>query len=351
MNEKLRIGIVGVGGIANNVHIPELRKTGEAEVYAICDIDKKRLSEVGDRLGVPEERRFENYRDLIACDVDAVEICTPNYLHTKIACAAVRAGKPINVEKPLDISASAAQALADTLAAHPVPNMMCFSYRFKPAVRYAKHILEEKKLGEIINVKVEYLKSSAFAEGRRLDWRFVKTYAGTGVLGDLGVHLIDMATFLVGDITEVVGTTATVVKQRKRLDSEELAPVETDDTCSFLARFACGAAANFFITRCAYGNVNTIQFEIYGTEGVLRFNLNEPDKLQVCIGKIDCESDGLHEITIPGKYALGQEQNFVNLLRGRKTPYHPDVAEGMKCQKILDAIYESEQRGCWIPIK
>ena len=351
MNAKLKIGIVGVGGIANGVHIPGLLRTGEVEIYAICDIDTNRLNEVGEKLGVPESRRFADYNALINCGVDAVEICTPNYLHSKIACAAVRAGKPINVEKPLDVNVLATQELENELKQHPVPNMMCFSYRFKPAVRYAKKILEDKLLGDIINVKVEYLKSSAFWEGRRLDWRFVKEYAGTGVLGDLGVHLIDMATFLVGDITEVIGRTATVVKERRRLDSEELAPVETDDTCSFLAHFECGATADFFITRCAYGNANTIKYDIYGTKGVLQFNLNEPNKLMVCIGKVDCESDGLHEITVPGKYALEQEQNFVNLLRGRETPYHPDITEGIKCQKILDAIYESEQEKRWITLK
>lgn len=195
----------------------------------------------------------------ITCDdVDAVEICTPNYLHVPMVIDAVKAGKPINVEKPLSINLSEAKKLEDALKNNTVPNMMCFSYRFKPAVRYAKEILNRKLLGDILSVNVEYLKSSAFMEGRRLDWRFVKEYAGTGVLGDLGVHLIDMAQFLLGDMTRVCAEAGIIVKQRKKLDSDELGNVETDDYCNFMADFECGAHGMFTITRCAIGHKNTI---------------------------------------------------------------------------------------------
>ena len=103
--------------------------------------------------------------------------------------------------------------VANALAEAEVPNMMCFSYRFCPAVRYAKWIMDNGLLGDIVNIDVAYLKNSAFFEGRRLEWRFVKEKAGTGVLGDLGVHLIDLAELLAGDIKAVSGTTDIVVKQ------------------------------------------------------------------------------------------------------------------------------------------
>ena len=191
-------------------------------IAAICDVNPDTLKKVGEQYKVPENRRFADYRGLIACpDVDAVEVCTPNNMHVPCAMAAVQAGKPVNVEKPLSLSCQAAQPLIDLLEKQTVVNMMCFSYRFRPAVRYARHLLEQGLLGDVVSVSVEYLKDSAFWEGRRLDWRFDKTIAGTGVLVDLGVHLIDMARYLLGEFREVSADCGTVVKNRKRLDSEE----------------------------------------------------------------------------------------------------------------------------------
>lgn len=348
----VRIGIIGVGGIANSVHIPGINSANGGVLTAICDIDREALKRTGDKYNIPEHLRFENYIDLINCsEVDAVEICTPNYLHVKMAADAARAGKPINVEKPLSVNYDEAKKMYDVLEKHNVPNMMCFSYRFKPAVRYAKEVMKRGLLGDILSVNVEYLKSSAFWEGRRLDWRFIKEYAGTGVLGDLGVHLIDMAQFLVGDITSVCAKAGTIVKQRKKLDSEELGEVETDDFCNFMATFECGANGMFAITRCAIGHDNTIKYDIFGTKGVLSFNLNNPDELRLCIGEIDVESYGMHTVRVPDKYKITQEQMFIDLVSGKECQYLPTVADGIEGQKILDSLLESSESGKWINIK
>lgn len=345
----VKIGIIGVGGVACGAHIPGINESNGGVVTAICDIDTEKLNSVGDKLSIPQDRRFENYMDLILCDeVDAVEICTPNYLHVPMAIEAVKVGKPINVEKPLSINVAEAKKLEKALYENNVLNMMCFSYRFKPAVRYAKEILNRGLLGDILSVNVEYLKSSAFMPGRRLDWRFVKEYAGTGVLGDLGVHLIDMAQFLVGNMTRVCAKTGIVVKQRKKLDSDELGNVETDDYCHFMADFDCGAHGMFNITRCAIGHDNTIKYDIFGTEGVLSFNLNNPNELNICIGDVDVESHGMHKITVPNNYNITQEQMFVDMVSGKECKYLPTVSDGMDCQIILDYLLESSLKGSWI---
>lgn len=346
------IGIIGVGGIADKVHIPGINEAEDGQLVAICDTDKKRLNGIGDKYNIPQNRRFENYLDLIACsEVDAVEVCTPNYLHVPMAQAAAKAGKPINVEKPLSTNLTEAKKLGDTLLENSVPNMMCFSYRFKPAVRYAKEILNRGLLGDILSVNVEYLKSSAFWADRRLDWRFIKEYAGTGVLGDLGVHLIDMAQFLVGDMTRVCAEAGIVVKQRKRLDSDGFGNVETDDYCNFMADFDCGAHGMFTITRCAIGHDNTIKYDIFGTKGVLSFNLNNPDELSLCIGEIDVESYGMHTVSVPGKYKITQEQMFIDMASDKPRRYLPTVKDGISCQKILDSLLESSENNCWVSLK
>lgn len=179
--ENKKIGIIGVGGIANSVHISGIEKCSGAEVYAICDINKDTLKSVGDRLGIPENLRFCDYRELIGCpEVDAVEICTPNYLHVEMALAAAAAKKPFNVEKPLSISMDTAIALEEKMKSDFVPNMMCFSYRFKPAVRYAKWILERGMIGDIVNVNVEYFKIKRILGGQTSRLAICERICGNG---------------------------------------------------------------------------------------------------------------------------------------------------------------------------
>ncbi|MBE6929979.1 MAG: Gfo/Idh/MocA family oxidoreductase [Ruminococcaceae bacterium] len=351
-----RIGIIGAGGIANGTHIKQLLEVPECRITAICDIDPAALKKTGDRLGLDEAHRFTDYRALVDCaDVDAVEICVPNYLHVEMAKYAVSKGKPINVEKPLGMDAAECEGLQQMLEETGVTNMMCFSYRFRPAVRYAKWIIDQGLIGNIVGVNVAYLKSSAFWEGRRLDWRFVKKYAGTGVLGDLGVHLIDMATLLVGDIQAVSAVADTVVKRRQRLDSDEWADVETDDYSNFLAdiidrRSGERVSANFSITRCAIGHANTIRYDIFGDQGVISFDLNNPNVLGVCSGTVDLQSGIVHTVNVPAKYSITQEQAFVDALHGKFCDYYPTVAEGVQCQRVLDALIKSNETRAFVNV-
>lgn len=338
----LNIGVVGLGGISRR-HIGELLKYDNAVIRAVCDIVPEKLKETGDQLNIPESHRFTDYRELVACpDVDAVEICTPNHLHVPIALEAVRAGKAIEVEKPLSTSyADGVDTLLAELKKTNLPNMMCFSYRFMPAVRYAKHLLESGKLGQIINVNVEYLQSGVFIPGRRLDWRFVKEYAGHGTLADLGAHLIDMTRFLIGDFESVYGMSNIIIKERRRLDSEALAPVGVDDLTGFMARLNGGVIANFLVTKCAIGESNTIKYEIYGTDGVIKFNLNHADTLTVCFAG-ENRTDGKSEtIPVPEEFYLDQEFAFVQAASGQNTPYLPTVEDGAACQKVIDAVGRS----------
>lgn len=341
----VKIGIIGLGRISAK-HINGIQAVDDAQITAVCDIDEQKLKEVGDSLQVPEAYRFTDYNDLICCPkVEAVEICTPNHLHMPMALAAVKAGKHVEVEKPLSTSyAAGVDELLAAIDQKQVVNMVCFSYRFMSAVRYAKHLIEEGKLGKLINVNVEYLQSGVFIPGRRLEWRFVKEYAGSGTLGDLGVHLIDMTRFLVGDFESVCAMSATVVKERRKLDSEDYAPVDVDDLTSFIAKLKGDVIANFLVTKCAIGESNTIKYEIYGTNGVLKFDLNHPDEVTLCIGEVDRETGCLHRVAVPQAYRYAQERCFIDAVNGEHPPYFPSVSEGGVCQKILDALVLSAEQ-------
>jgi predicted dehydrogenase len=283
--------------------------------------------------------------------VDAVEVCTPNYLHVPMAEYAVEAGKPVNVEKPLALKVEDAENLDKMVRERNHPNMMCFSYRFMPGVRYAKHIIDRGLIGKIISINVEYLKDSGLQEGRRLEWRFVKECAGSGVIGDLAVHLIDLAQLLAGNITSLVATQSIIVKQRQRLDSDEFAPVQTDDQCGFLAEFSSGAQGTFCITRAAAGHANTIRYDVYGTRGAISFDLDHPEILSICVGEGDVKNLPFKTVDVPREFYLDQERAFVNALGGKVDDIFPTLKHGAQGQLIVDAIIKSAAERRWVDIE
>lgn len=346
-----RVGIIGVGGIAMNKHIPNLLQCENAKITAVCDISEERLHKAGDRLSLDSAHRFTDYMDLIRCeDVDAVEICTPNDCHVPIALEVVKAGKKLEVEKPLALSFEEAQALLDALKEKNQNGMMCFSYRFMPAVRYARKLLQEGILGDIMGVQVEYLKDSGLWPGRKLEWRFIKERAGTGVLGDLGVHLIDMTRFLLGDFSDVCGKTRILVKEREKEDGSGIGQVTTDDECNFLARLKCGVTATFKITRCAFGHKNTIKFDIYGTKGMIAFDLTNPAILHIACPERFEGSKDRQTIPVPSEFTVSQEQTFIDFTQGKQDDCFPSVADGVACQRVLDALEKSDREEKWMTV-
>lgn len=350
-NKEVRIGIIGVGGIAMGAHVSGLNEAKNCRIVAICDIDEEKLKTRGDQLGIPQNMRFKNYKELIDCpEVDAAEVCTPNFLHPEMAAYSIEKGKPVNIEKPLGISYEQAKIILEAQKKYGTPAMVCFSYRFKSAVRYAKKLLSENAIGEILGVNVRYLKDSGLWAGRKLEWRFEKQYAGTGVLGDLGVHLIDMCTYLIGNIKKVCGTCDIIVKERPLLCGNGMGTVTTDDACNFIAVLENGKTANFSISRCVLGHKNTITFDIYGSKGIISFDLNTPEKLGVCVGNVDLECGALHFVDVPSKYSLSQEQTFADIAAGKAVECYPTVEDGLRCQRILDAVLESSQRGITVEI-
>ena len=346
--KQITIGIVGTGNIARGRHIRELKEVPEAKITAICDIDADKRKAIGDDLGIPEERRFEDYRELTALeDLDAVEVCTPNVWHVPIALDALRHGKSVNIEKPLACNMEAAKALENYPLRAGQIAMMCFSYRFMPATRYAKHLVDGGMLGDVTGVEVAYLKDSGLWEGRGLEWRFDKPQAGTGVLGDLGVHLLDMTQLLAGPVKKVCGRTRTVITERPYPDGT-MGKVTTDDVCDFLAVLESGADVTFNINRCALGHRNTIRFDIFGTRGAISFNLNKPEGLYVTDKSVPPAA--LEWVEVPEEFKAKQEATFVKAVLGEKGPLFPTIEDGLQSQRVLDAIEASAREERWVTV-
>lgn len=348
MHDPIQIGIIGVGGIGVGAHIGGYLNTQGAKVVAICDINKNRLNEISDKYGIAEALRFTDYHELLnSPEVDAVDICTPNNSHCEIGMAAVAAGKPFNIEKPLGISTVETEALLKAADDKGIKSQICFSYRFYPAVRYAKKLIEDGMIGKVHSIYANYLKDSAYWEGRRLDWRFDAAIARYGVSGDLAVHILDTVRFLVGDYDGLIAQMDIIVKERKRLDSEEIAQVNTDDVCNFFARMKNGASATFGVSRAASGNKNRVRAEIYGEKGGFRFDLTDPKHMEIALGA----HTEMQQIEIPDEYRYPQQQSFIDLLNGKEDAYRPQLRDGVKLQYVLEALMTSARENRWVNIE
>jgi predicted dehydrogenase len=354
MTEK-RIGSIGLGGIANGVHLPGIERSRDLKLTAICDIDRERLDKVGDKYGIDRSRRFINYHELLALsDIDAVDIATPNDSHFQIAIDAVSAGKHYAVEKPVTLTARQAEALAKHTKEKRVKSFICFSYRFMTAARYARELVQNGALGEIYHVYAQYLQAGGSPDNNRpLVWRFIKARAGSGALGDLGCHAIDLVRFITGqDYTKVVADADTFVKERRLLDDSGLGKVDVDDYCNYMARLKGGASVTFEITRFGFGRGNYQRVEIYGSKGALVYKLNETqdkDEIEICIGN---PAGQLHTFTkipqIPHQFQADQMQSYADILNDKGDGLSATIEDGLVNQKTCDAVIESFEQQKWV---
>ena len=354
----IRIGSVGLGGIWTGVHEPGIRRSPDLELVAICDIDEEKLKAAGEKYGIDEAHRFVDYHDLINCpDVDAVDICTSNDAHFEIGMAAVEAGKPYDIEKPITMTAEEADILANATKEKGIKNMVCFSYRFKAAARYAKDLIAQGKIGKVYHVDMQYFQAWGLPRvDCPLAWRFIKNRTGSGALGDLGCHALDLVRFVLGkEYTNIVGHTGTYVKERKLEKGEGVGQVDVDDFCNYMADMEDGISASFQITRFGFGRGNYQRMEIYGSEGAIVYSLDATpgleDEIEVCSGDINADAHVFSKLPIPQQYYSDQMQSFADILNGVGDGLPATIFDGQANQHVVDTILESAEAGKWMEIK
>jgi predicted dehydrogenase len=230
--------------------------------------------------------------------------------------------------------------------------MVCFSFRFNAAVRFAKWIIDEGCIGRVLNVYVQYLKSAAFDRTRGLEWRFQKELAGSGVLGDLGSHMIDLTLFLAGEIVSVCSKTGIAVPERKRLDSSQMGHVSTDDCCSTIASLQCGGHANIVVSRCAVaaGNENSVKVAVYGDQGMVRFDSDRSFEIEACSGTLDFSTRSADTFKVPDSFCAEQMDCFAKSVGGDSDRYLPVLRDGVRCQQIVDAMIKSDENRMWVEV-
>ncbi|EOD58798.1 Gfo/Idh/MocA family protein [Amycolatopsis vancoresmycina] len=296
-------------------------------------------------------------------DVDLVDICTPGDSHAEIALAALAAGKHVLCEKPLANTVAEAETMAAAAAeaaTRGVRSMVGFNYRRVPAVALARRLVAEGRLGEIRHVRAQYLQDWIVDPEFPLVWRLRKDKAGSGALGDIGAHAVDLAQFVTGAaITGVSGLTETFVGERPLPGGAGRGPVTVDDTALFLARFDGGAVGTFEATRFASGRKNALRLEVNGAAGSLAFDFEAMNELAFHDHTEDPELGGFRRIQVtepghpyvgawwPPGHGLGYEHTFTHEVRDLLAALaagedpEPSFADGLQVQRVLAAVEES----------
>jgi predicted dehydrogenase len=322
---------------------------------AICGRDHAATRGAAKRLGW--ERAVYDWKAIMAdSNIDIVDICTPNDSHAEIAIAAAWAGKAILCEKPLARNSAEARRMVDAVKRSRVPNMVCFNYRRVPAVALAKQMTDAGEIGgRIYHFRARYAQDWIMHENFPMVWRLQSKVAGSGALGDIGAHVIDLARFLVGEIAGISAVSETFVKKRLT-KNRRYVKVDVDDAVSVVGRFKNGAMLNLEATRFARGRKNQLSFEINGSHGSLMFDLEKMNRLRFYDAKDPEHARGFRDIIVtepthpyiknwwPAGHILGYEHSFVhtiadfvNAIVARKRT-QPDFADGLKTQRILDLI-------------
>jgi len=345
----------------------------EPVMKVVCDVDEAALKH-GEQYGW-EETSTDWQATVTRDDIDIVDICTPNYLHHEPAIAAAQAGKHVMCEKPLAHELEPAQRMVEAVEQAGVRNMTCFNYRRVPAVALAKKLIDEGAIGEIYHFRAVYLQDWIVDPNFPLVWRLQKEYAGSGALGDLGAHIIDLAHYLVGKITRVTGSARTFIKERPTLAAttgglgaaagEEKGEVTVDDAVGFIAEFEGGALGCFETSRFCPGRLNYNSFEINGSEGSIAFNLERLNELEFFSRKDPEYARGFKTIYLtdpsqpymkaywPGGHIIGWEHTFINEVYDflnaikEERDVEPTFRTGLQCQKVLDAVLRSCESGTW----
>jgi predicted dehydrogenase len=333
---------------------------------AICGRDEAAVSLAASALG------WEGYETdyghmLERDDIQLVDVSSSGDTHHKFALAALEAGKHVFCEKPLANTLSEAREMMEAARRAGTVNMVCHNYRRVPAVQLAKKFVDEGRIGKIRHWRAVYLQDWLLDPKSPLTWRLRKETGGAGPLADLGSHLVDLAHFLVGPITEVIGTAETFIKERplEGTDGVEMGRVTVNDAAAFLVRFRCGAIGTFEATPLVPGRKAKESFEINGSKGSIVFDLERMNELQVYFVDDPPEASGFRTILItepehpymeawwPPGHIIGYEHTFVHTVKelldgigAGKSPA-PTFEDGYRCQAVLDAVERSVESRQW----
>ncbi|MFB6136607.1 MAG: Gfo/Idh/MocA family protein [Halobacteriaceae archaeon] len=332
----------------------------DVERDVIVGRDEEALAEAADQFGFA--RTSTDWEEVVD-EVDVFYNLGPNDLHAEPSIRALESGASVFCEKPLSDNLADAERMAEVARESDGVAGCAFNYRYVPAIQKAKRLIDDGELGEIHHVRANYLQDWLVDPEAPWSWRNSEEVAGSGALGDLGAHSIDLAHFLVGGIDSVSGHLETFVEERPTEDGE-MREVTVDDAYTAQATFENGAVGVFEASRFANGYKNANTIEIEGSEGSLRFDLERLNELEVLRDGdrgfetvlVTDEEDPYVDHWWPPGHVIGWEHTFVHenyeflsaVAEGGQ--YEPSFEDGLRAQRVLDAIERADESREWVSV-
>jgi predicted dehydrogenase len=391
MRERLRVAMVGIGfmGAAHSQGWRVAPRFFDLSAQPTMDVlvgrDPGRTAASAEKWGWHESST--DWREVVTRDdIDIVDIVTPGDSHAEIAIAALEAGKHVLCEKPLANSSAEAEQMtraAQAAAGRGIRSMVGFTYRRVPATAFARHLIAEGRIGEVRHVRASYLQDWLVDPDSPMTWRLEKARAGSGALGDIGAHAVDLAEYMTGlQLGRVSGVLETFVRTRPIAGSSSggisaasaepatgYGEVTVDDVAFFHGRFGTGALGTFEATRMATGRKNALRVEVSGSHGAIAFDLEHLNRIEFYDGTAPTTEQGFTSIIVtepehpwvsawwPAGHMLGYEhgfthqaRDFVEAIVAGDDP-SPSFADGLHVQRVLDAVEQSsEADGSWVGV-
>ncbi|MDD9268924.1 Gfo/Idh/MocA family protein [Paenibacillus sp. GCM10023248] len=344
--EVWNVGIIGLGGIGD-YHMNQLSKVPRTRVAAICDVNEQAVRTTGDRLNLPDEARFTDYRGLIDDPrVDVILSGVSNKYHYDILKYAIERGKPIFSEKPFTRTIEEANELAELYERNPIPCMIGFSYRYRPCFQYVKQLVDQGALGPIRHIAAHYLQEeNAPMFDKGYTWRFSKEMAGSGILADIGSHMVDAARFFVGEFQQVSGLMSTFIDHRKDPRTGELTAVDVDDFTGFQCVLEGGVMGSFYTHKNAIGTKNQFQVTLFGDLGTVSICVEQPNEVHLTLREGEKLTLTEKVIHLDEQEMKPMLQDFIDYLEQAPSSLLPVFADGYRNQRVLQAIIDSAQDG------
>lgn len=357
---------------------------GRAHSHALYDLNfffdtdakpvMKTICGIGDDLpAVAEKYGWQSYESdwkkvVEDPDIQAIDIATPENTHREIALAAAANGKHVFCEKPMAISYAETVQMYQAVHAAGVKHMVDFNYRTLPAIRLAKQLITEGKIGKIYSFKAQYMQDWGLSPETPFLWRMDAKAAGRGPT-EAGSHIVDLARYLTGEIEQVAATYNIAIKERKEAGTGTKKEVTSEDNTVFIARFAEGAIGMFETSRVSAGRKNALLMEINGSKGSIRFNLERLDELELYLEDDPAYIQGFRTIIAtqpehmyiknwwPTGHIIGWEHTFVHqyyefiqAIAQDRLP-SPNFHDGMKCQQVIEAVWLAGEEKRWVKVE
>lgn len=362
MSEQVRVGVIGTSWWADMMYLPCLKSHPAVEIAAICGRNQDRLEEMAQKYSI--SRSFTDYQEMIEKNnLDAVIVATPDHLHYPITMKALEAGLHVLCEKPLALTLEHAREMYDKAEETGVKHMTLFTWRWMPPFQYAHQLIKEGYLGRCFSS--QFRDVAGYGRDGQYHWKWDRS-RGLGVLGDLGIHMIDMAHWLIGDIAKVNAHLSTFF-ERPALEGQPLDPA--NDSALLTLKFKDGSQGSIYVSAVAHLGDRNSEFQIilHGEAGTLEIDLNFRDGYVIRGARSDEEQ--IRPLTIPENILKGIDpassffdqfnQIFMKQQVGTRLfieaiindiPLSPTLYDGLKAQEVIAAAIESDERECWVSL-